>query len=340
MKCYIFIVFQLLYIIFFFQSIFNRLIFESSVYSMNKKFEVDYRIYKECIKRTNMIDCGRNKSLIHKHTKPHPRFRKKYILSSVQCKIISENVKPCNEKSRSIVIGIGTGAEYFYERHVFRLYYRHYEFISYYFFMGLSDNASLNKKMFEENKLYNDMIIFSFFSSYYNLTSQIICTLNWISSKCNNYKWYIHQTSDSYLNINKIYEYLSKYKECNCIMGYIKENVTVNQNKKNIFYIPYNIIKLKVYPKFPNGPGYFIHKSAVKEINQNINNSNPKVWMDDVFVGIVLSITNISIIKLNSNFHMNGIVNYRNINHYFLIHNLSPSEIYYLHKESFEKDII
>lgn len=327
---YLYFIVQFLFLINLFKYLFYNINIDTNSQLMKKILEVDYKIYKECVKRTNMITCGRNISTIQKHNKPSPLYRKKFILPSTKCKVTSKAIKSCNKRDILIVVGIGTGAEYFYERYVYRLYYRRFNYINYYFFMGLSENNTINNKIYEENKVYKDMIIFSFLSSYFNLTSQVICTLNWISSNCNSYKWYIHHTSDSYINIKKIYKYLIHYKECNCVIGYIKENVPVDQNRNSVFYIPYHVINIKVYPKFPNGPGYFLHKNAINEICQNIEKSTPKIWMDDVFIGLVISHTHISVISLNEYFHMNGKIRYEEVNNYFLIHNLSPSEIFFL----------
>lgn len=329
---YFFIIFEIILTIFFFMHIFSCTL-NSRIELMNKLLEVDYKLYKECINNTNIIICGRKKSNILKHNKPPSKYRKKYILSLPPYKVISKSIKKCKEKDLLIIIGIGTGPEYFYERHVFRLHYGKYNFLSYFFFMGLSDNRNVNMKVLQESELYKDIVIFSFESSYYNLTTQIIFTFNWISSNCYNYKWYIHQTSDTYLNINKIYNFLIHYNECNCVIGNIQKNITVTQNRHNVFYIPFEFIKLKTYPDFPNGPGYFLHRNAIKELNKIIQRFNPKVWMDDVFIGLVISYTNITLININTLFHMRGTIYYSSINNYFLIHNLSPSEIYLLQKE-------
>lgn len=300
---------------------------------MNKNLEIDYMLYKLCINQTNLINCGRNKSIIHKQNKPPSNARKQFILPYSKCVVTSKTLNVYYENEVLIIIGIGSAPEYFYERHVFRLYYKRYKFVKYYFFMGSSLKSDVNKKIYEENNVYNDIVIFSFISSYFNLTTQIICTFNWISSKCNNYKWFIHQTSDSYLNIKKIYYFLKDFNKSDCVIGYIKRNINVDQNKNSVFYIPNNITNLKYYPDFPNGPGYFVHKNAIKVINKYIKTTSPKLWMDDVYIGIVISYTNISLIDLKSLFHMTGELFFHNINKYFLVHDLSPSEIYFLEKK-------
>lgn len=301
---------------------------------MYKNLEVDYKIYKECINRTDMVQCGRTKSIIHKQKKPPLNLRKRFIVTSIDCKIFSHNTEKCNDKHSYILVGIGSGPDYFYERHVYRFYYSKFKFLKYYFFMGLSENKDVNKKIYEENEIYNDMIIFSFISSYYNLTSQIVCTFNWVSSNCNKYKWYIHQTSDIYLNVYKINNFLKNYNESKCIIGYILYSCPVTRNKAEAFYIPHNIINSTYYLPYPNGPGYFVHNSAIKEISQKFNISNPKIWIDDAYIGIVISNTNISLIDLKRYFHMFGNIEYSNMKNVFLFHDLSPSEIYVLEKDS------
>lgn len=299
---------------------------------MDINLEIDYSIYKKCISRTNIVQCGRNKSIIHKHNKPPTNYRKGFILPLTECKIISTTLKMCNENRVIVLIGIASGPDYFYERYVYRLYYNKFKYVKYYFFMGLSENKYINKKIYKENEIYKDIIIFSFVSSYYNLTTQIVCTLKWVSSHCSNYKWYIHQTSDTFLNINRIFHFLKKQIECKCVIGYIFRNMQVDRVKNNTFYIPYNIYNYKIYPPYPNGPGYIVHKSAINEINKRINISNPKVWIDDVYIGIVISNTNISLVNIKTHCHMFGFINNKNLNRYFIIHNLSPSEIYFLVK--------
>lgn len=331
---YFIVVFNLilLFIIIKLQNHTNKLLINSKL--LDKKFEIDYKTYKACINKTNMINCGRNKSIFKKHNKPSPIFRKQFILPKTECKVYSHTIKECNSKKLFILVGVGTGPEYFYERHVYRIYYQKFKYLNYYFFMGLPKNDSIYKKVYEENEIYKDIIIFPFISSYYNLTSQIICTFKWVNTNCHKYKWYIHQTSDSYLNVRKIFSFLKYYNECKCIIGYIHNNTAVIRNRNSEFYIPYHVFNSSLYPPYPNGPGYFVHKNAIREICENFNIATPKLWIDDVFIGIVIFNTNISLINLNSYFHMFGKIYYRDINKYFLIHNLSPSEIYLLEMKS------
>lgn len=175
-----------------------------------------------------------------------------------------------------ILIGVASGPEYFVERHVYRLMYKKYNFLKVVFFMGASMNHSLNVIINRENSIFNDMIIFSFLSSYYNLTSQLICELTWVNEYCRNFNWYIHHTSETYLNVKHIYSFLYKYMEKNCLLGYIiKKNMV--QMKDKVFYIPQNVLNISVYPDYPSGFGYIVDKIALSEIGSIINEIHPKV---------------------------------------------------------------
>lgn len=104
--------------------------------------------------------------------------------------------------------------------------------------------------------------------------------------------------------------------------------------KDKFFYIPQNVLNISIYPDYPSGFGYIVDKIALSEIGSIINETHPKVWIDDAFLGVAIQKTNVSLEDYSKLFNINGKFRFIELSTYLFIHGLSPSEIYFLFKST------
>lgn len=212
-----------------------------------------------------------------------------------------------------------------------------------FFFIGESRNEEINRMVAEENRKYNDMIIFNYISSYYNNSLQFIMSMRWIYNNCKSFRYILSQQSDTFVNIphfkNK-YEFSSSNYS---IISIIRKKEKVIRNKKSIWYIPYSIYnKSNIWPDFPYIPHLFLHSSTVEKIVNASYYLNEILFMDDVYLGMLLEFSNLNItaIKINAKFILH--FNYRSAdvdiikNNILFMHGIKPEVVLYLSKQIFK----
>lgn len=262
-----------------------------------------------CFNTTKKVTCTRksNELYIKKRIgNPYILLLNEYSHNDIKL----QNIKKCD-----YLVTIITEPNMFYERSTFRRIYKKYNFILYVFVTGKSNNSYVNDEIRKEIIMYNDILQFDFYSSYYALQLQTYNIIVWCSKIHIHFKWLIKHDTDTFFNIFVLKELhkLHKNNSESDIWGYI---------------IGY----------FPSGMGYVIPH---KLINKLINATYPEINLncygkaEDVFIGRIAKKSNIDLFdirRLKKNID-EGNCTIDKIDNYFMIHRLKPSEIYYLHTQ-------
>lgn len=144
--------------------------------------------------------------------------------------------------------------------------------------------------------------------------------------------WYIHHQADVYVNINKTLNRLRKTNCLECAIGQIRYREPIQRSKLDLFYMPYSILSHKiVWPPYMNGPLMIFTNTSLQILFPLIGKVHPQFWLDDVYVGLLISHTNIKLIELGlGHFYGDPNITLETANYYYAVHELYPSELYYL----------
>lgn len=105
--------------------------YKQMLVKIKKLLANDFEKYNECIKITNIIDCGRFNASIVKKTK---NITSHEFLFSKPSDVISNDLKECGNFFHPIFLfGIDTGPDYFAERFIYRKYYSKFTDIQFFF---------------------------------------------------------------------------------------------------------------------------------------------------------------------------------------------------------------
>lgn len=307
----------------------------SKVYRRKRnEFDKLYKIYEKCFTNTNSIICGRKDLPVEKKSykkQKHDRYTEGFPLNF---STIIEPIQQC-EGSNSIIIGISGAPFNYLRRIVYREIYKGYKI---YFFTAKSRNETTNLLLKEENEIYDDIIQFEFYASYFNLTSQTIHEMRWVNSHCDKYIYYMHQSDDTFYNV-KLFR--SKFvdnprKSIHDFIGFRWiGNVAIHTNT-SIFYIPTDIWPGPTYPPQPSGPGYILSKNIMPVIANATYYMDKTILFEDAYMGILLDYVKINITPINK--LVNPFFGDRNTEgkEYaktkIYIHSLNPFELYLLSK--------
>lgn len=153
------------------------------------------------------------------------------------------------------------------------------------------------------------------------------------------FKFMLKTDIDVFINIPLILEKIKIYQTKKELLAIGRLSKTyVIRDKKYSHFVPKDIIKENMFPPYLQGVGYIMPYTTVKKIVKSIEFVNPKIWIEDVFMGYLFRYNNISLIdfssliirEINDNDKISYIIN--NIDHYMLIHGFYPIEIYFLNK--------
>lgn len=297
-------------------------------------FNIYYKLYEVCFPITDKLVCGRsNLPSEGKHYKKqkHDGYTEGFPLNF---STIIEPIQQC-KGSQSIIIGISGAPFNYLQRIVYREIYKGYKI---YFFTAKSRNETTNLLLKEENEIYDDIIQFEFYASYYNLTSQTIHEMRWVNSHCNNYIYYMHQSDDTFYNV-KLFQ--SKYvdnsrESIHDVMGYRWIGNIAIHRSNSIYYIPTDIWPGPTYPPQPSGPGYIISKNIMPVIANATYYMDKTILFEDAYMGILLEYVKVDITPINK--LVNPFFGEKNnegkeyAKAKIFIHSLNPFELYLLSK--------
>lgn len=302
--------------------------------SVVKFFNTYYKLYDVCFPITDRLICGRsnlpNEGKRYKNQK-HDGYTEGFPLNF---STIIEPIQQC-EGSNSIIIGISGAPFNYLRRIVYREIYKGYKI---YFFTAKSRNETTNLLLKEENEIYDDIIQFEFYASYFNLTSQTIHEMRWVNSHCDKYIYYMHQSDDTFYNV-KLFR--SKFvdnsrKSIHDFIGFRWIGNVAIHRINSIYYIPTDIWPGPTYPPQPSGPGYILSKNIMPVIANATYYMDKTILFEDAYMGILLDYVKINITPINK--LVNPFFGDRNTEgkEYaktkIYIHSLNPFELYLLSK--------
>lgn len=241
--------------------------------------------------------------------------KKNNKISNKSCKVLS-NFKI---KYKKILIAIHSHISLFYQRHVLRKIYKIYKNIQLLFFIGLDYNITLNLIVKEEMNIYKDIILFNFYSNYYNLEYLTFNFILWLKRYYYLYDIIIKQDTDTFLNIILLEKVIKRIaSNTNYVIGYI-------------WY--YKNLK----KQFPSGMCYIFSSNSVIKLAENIDklyNKNNYGSAEDVFFGDLSREANFIFYDTFYDFHYKSFLqipeNITDMNNIFMIHSLRISEIAFL----------
>lgn len=306
-------------------------LYEQEYYKLNNQFNQIYDYYLKCYNETHRITCGREgykKPEGHKFQE-HDSYTCGWPIEYIP---VVETTRECTSETQ-IRMGISIAPNAFLRRIVTRKIYKDTPPL---YFMGLSRNETINEMVKQEAEIYNDIIQFNYLSSYWNLTTQIIMEMRWVSEHCSNYRYYMHQLDDTFYNVKKFREmFIGDDKPDYDIIAFRYAGNQVVRRKKSIYYLPTELYSKRYYPEQPSGPAYILNHRVLPIIAQGTREYNFTLIYDDAYMGLLLEYVNLKITGIDkyvdSFFHAKDETPYSvNITNMIYLHSVNEYEHYLL----------
>lgn len=181
----------------------------------------------------------------------------------------------------------------------------------------------------------NDILQFSFYDSYFNLTIGTLLTYNWTLSVVNYFDFIIKIDSDVYPNICLINLFISLNRvDKSIIYGYYYPKMKTSRNISNSNYLSYEIYPYNTIPEFVAGSFYIFPKfNKWTEFIESFKfNSSKLIYREDIQLGLYLKNNNINIIKINKYYNRISVFNTcKDYTHHLAVHGITSSIMLYIY---------
>lgn len=304
---------------------------------LNIVIEKGQNIYRDCIYDGGSLGCGRRQT---EPLYPVRNYKFERDVTKYTCGFplhynpVNLPQRKCGNKK--LIIGVSMAPNNFLHRIIFRKIYEPFKNVAQFFFlMGLSRSDEDNEMIKEENSIYDDIVQYDFYASYFNLTIQLVHVLKYLATKCDNYDFYLHHVDDTYMNINKFIE-LYIHTSHNMIAARYSDNRVI-KDKESIYYIPNEIVPDDIYPIHPSGPGYAVNSRIIPALYDATEHVNQTIWIDDAYVGFLLRYINSDIFDILGRTHLDFCdgeghckEHPNDFNEVVIVHSLRPIELLFI----------
>ncbi|XP_060086240.1 beta-1,3-galactosyltransferase 1-like [Ylistrum balloti] len=154
------------------------------------------------------------------------------------------------------------------------------------FLVGNSKKENTQAALENENDMYKDMILMSFFDNYFNNTLKTIGSIHWTAKHCNRSKFVVFVDDDVLVSTSRLVEFL-KHKVTSPIFfgGFIQTHKPV-RNVKVKWYVSPNDYPHEEYPPMPSGGFMIMTMEFVIDLHF-ASQYTKKFILDDCYLGIL-----------------------------------------------------
>ena len=160
------------------------------------------------------------------------------------------------------------------------------------FFSGMDANKSWFPRLSSEAKTYNDILLFDFVDSYWNLSTKIILGFNWALKYCNT-DIIVKVDDDVICNVSRIYREMLRHVrarhqgQAKVIIGKCRRFTAVpDRNPNSPSYVSRETYPGHMFPKICMGPTYVASRKALKSIITQVR-VVPLLKHEDVTIGVM-----------------------------------------------------
>ncbi|XP_075269474.1 N-acetyllactosaminide beta-1,3-N-acetylglucosaminyltransferase 2 [Opisthocomus hoazin] len=183
-----------------------------------------------------------------------------------------------------------------------------------------------------ESETHQDILLWNYRDTFFNLTLKEVLFLKWVSSSCADVQFIFKGDDDVFVNTHQILDYLkslSKEKAKDLFVGDVIKDAGPHREKKLKYYIPESVYEGS-YPPYAGGGGFLYSGDLALRLN-NVSDQVLLYPIDDVYTGMCLQKLGLAPEK-HKGFktfdieekYRNNICSYTNL---MLVHSRKPQEM-------------
>lgn len=151
------------------------------------------------------------------------------------------------------------------------------------FLIGKPNNGTIQIKLHNESRQYNDIIEEDFVDSYRNLSLKSVAMLKWAMTYCEGVKYVLKADDDMFINVPYLIGVLKDKQKTNSVIGMLNTGARPIHNPASKWYTPQEMYKEAVYPPYLSGTAYVISGDIVSKLF-HASEMTPLFWLEDVYI--------------------------------------------------------
>ncbi|KAM8770196.1 lactosylceramide 1,3-N-acetyl-beta-D-glucosaminyltransferase [Rhynchonycteris naso] len=147
----------------------------------------------------------------------------------------------------------------------------------------------LQRKLVQEDEMYNDIIQQDFTDSFYNLTLKLLLQFSWANTFCPHAKFLMTADDDIFIHMPNLIEYLQSLEQIGVQdfwIGRVHRGAPPVRDKQSKYYVSYEMYQWPAYPDYTAGAAYVISNDVVAKVYAASQTLNSSLYIDDVFMGL------------------------------------------------------
>lgn len=147
----------------------------------------------------------------------------------------------------------------------------------------------LQRKLFQEDQVYQDIIQQDFADSFYNLTLKLLMQFSWANTFCSHAKFLMTADDDIFIHMPNLIEYLQSLEEIGVQdfwIGRVHRGAPPVRDKHSKYYVSYEMYQWPAYPDYTAGAAYVISNDVAAKVYEASQTLNSSLYIDDVFMGL------------------------------------------------------
>ncbi|XP_045054434.2 lactosylceramide 1,3-N-acetyl-beta-D-glucosaminyltransferase [Desmodus rotundus] len=147
----------------------------------------------------------------------------------------------------------------------------------------------LQRKLFQEDQVYQDIIQQDFADSFYNLTLKLLMQFSWANTFCSHAKFLMTADDDIFIHMPNLIEYLQSLEQIGVQdfwIGRVHRGAPPVRDKRSKYYVSYEMYQWPAYPDYTAGAAYVISNDVAAKVYEASQTLNSSLYIDDVFMGL------------------------------------------------------
>lgn len=156
------------------------------------------------------------------------------------------------------------------------------------FFISQSNDKSINDKLLEEERTYQDIARLDFIDSFKNQSLRSLRIFQWIVDKGIRVQFLLRADVKAFVNIPKMVDLVKGISAKRYMLGQVTEKTVPERDKKSAWYVSTDEYVEKEYPRYLQSYSYLMTGNLIETLLET-DRLEKRFWIEDVYITGILA---------------------------------------------------
>ncbi|XP_056464261.1 beta-1,3-galactosyltransferase 1-like isoform X2 [Gadus chalcogrammus] len=141
--------------------------------------------------------------------------------------------------------------------------------------------------LLQESRVHGDLLQSNFLDCYKNLTIKTMVMMEWLDAHCPAASYAMKIDSDMFLNVRNLVNMLLDAPRGSYMTGLVTTGAEVRRDPSSKWYLPVDVLPMKVYPRYALGLGYIVSLDLPGKLVEASRHVRP-LYIEDIHLGFCM----------------------------------------------------